>query len=293
MHTHQNQVQKVLFITLGLNIFVAAIKLLYGAYTHSLSLEADGFHSLFDGASNIVGMVGMMLAAKPPDKSHPYGHRKIETFASIGIALLLFTTCFEIISNIIERLHHPIQPIINPTSFLIMIVTIAINAYVSVYEKNQGKILKSDFLMADAVHTTSDILVSASVIASFVAVLLNLPIIDMVIAGIIVLFIVYTGLKILYQNLNILMDAQTIDPELIKKEVLMIEGIKLCHKIRSRGTNNGIFIDLHIHVEPLMTVETAHLLTHKVIKKLKEKHPEILDVLIHTEPAYSTKPYSV
>lgn len=290
MRPVDKEVRKVLLITFFLNLAVSAAKLIYGIMTKSLSLEADGFHSLFDSASNVVALVGIFLAAKPPDKEHPYGHRKIETLASLGISFLLFATCYEIITNVIDRIQNPITPQIHTLSFVIMIITMAINYGVATYESKKGKKLKSDILLADAVHTRTDIFVSLSVIISFVAVLLKVPMVDIIIASIIVLFIIYAAWKIMHRSINVLLDAQPMDPDDIEKMVINIPGVKLCHKIRSRGTANGVFIDLHIHVDPLLSTEDSHTLTHKVIETLKNAHPEILDVLIHTEPAYSTKP---
>lgn len=287
------EVRKVLVITFFLNLLVSGAKLVYGMMTRSLSLEADGFHSLFDSAANIVALVGIFLASKPPDKEHPYGHRKIETLATLGISFLLFATCFEIISNVVDRIKNPVVPEIHVLSFVIMVATMIINYGVSTYESKKGKQLKSDILIADSIHTRTDIFVSFSVIVSFVAVLLKAPFVDIVIASGIVLFIIYAAWKIMYRSLNVLLDAQPMAPEDIENIVMKIPGIVLCHKIRSRGTANGVFVDLHIHVDPQLSTEDSHTLTHKVIKTLKDSHPEILDILIHTEPAYTTKPHKL
>jgi len=284
------EVKKILIIIFFLNLLVSGAKLFYGILTKVLSLEADGFHSLFDASSNIVALVGVYLASKPPDKEHPYGHKKIETLASLGISFLLFATCFELITNVIERVKYPITPEVTIISFAIMIVTMAINYGVCTYEAKKGKELKSDILIADSIHTRSDIFVSLSVLVSFGAVLLKIPVLDIVIASGIVLFIIYAAWKIMLRSINILLDAQPMDPDEIEKKVMDIPGIVLCHKVRSRGTSNGVFVDLHIHVDPLLSTEDSHTLTHKVISLLKESHPEILEVLIHTEPAYPTKP---
>ncbi|HEY0196677.1 MAG TPA: cation diffusion facilitator family transporter, partial [Methanobacterium sp.] len=89
------------FNVLFLNFAVALAKIIYGYWTNSLSIISDGFHSLFDGASNVIGIIGITIASRPPDKMHTYGHEKFETFASLGIAFLLFITCFEILQSAI------------------------------------------------------------------------------------------------------------------------------------------------------------------------------------------------
>ncbi|MBI4411662.1 MAG: cation transporter [Deltaproteobacteria bacterium] len=287
--TTDREVKQVLIITFLLNLVVCGAKLIYGFATKSLSLQADGFHSLLDSSSNIVGMIGVILASRPPDESHPYGHRKIETLAALSISFLLFATCYEITTNVVERIGHPVIPQVHFLSFLIMAVTVGVNLWVSSYEMKKGLKLKSDFLLADSMHTRSDVFVSLSVIGSFVAVLLNAVFLDIVIAAGIVLFIIYAAFRIMHRSLNVLLDAQPLNPLGIEETVMAIPGVLFCHKIRSRGAANGIFVDFHIHVEPLMTLEDAHSLTHEVIRQVKEKYPEIVDVVVHTEPAYLTK----
>lgn len=279
---------QVLLITLLFNLVVCIAKLFYGVKTKSLSLEADGFHSLLDSSSNIVGLIGAYLASRPPDEGHPYGHRKIEALTSLSISFLLFLTCYEIVSHVMGRFKNPVVPDVDVVSFAIMGVTMVANFLVSRYEKREGTRLRSDILLADALHTRSDILVSVSVILSFVAVLFRIPILDGIIASGIVVFIFTIAFRILSGSVNVLLDARTIDPALVEEVVKKIPGIVRCHKIRSRGTQSGIFVDLHIHVDPGMTTEVSHKLTHDVIRTIKGHFPEVLDVLIHTEPAFAT-----
>ena len=282
------KVMQVLLLTLLFNLIVCIAKLFYGIKTKSLSLEADGFHSLLDSSSNVVGLIGAYLAFRPPDEGHPYGHRKIEALTSLSISFLLFITCYEIVSHVIARLKSPVLPEVNAVSFAIMGITIVLNVLVSRYEKREGIRLRSDILLADALHTRSDILVSISVVLSFVAVLFNVSFLDGVIASGIVLYIITIAFRILSGSLNVLLDARTIDPERVEEIVKKIPGIVRCHKIRSRGTRSGIFVDLHIHVDPNMTTEVSHKVTHDVIRTIKGHFPEVLDVLIHTEPAFAT-----
>ncbi|MBX7149177.1 cation diffusion facilitator family transporter [bacterium] len=285
---YDKQVMRVLFYTLWLNLAVSLAKLFYGIYTQSLSLESDGFHSLFDTASNVVGLVSIYFASKPADDKHPYGHRKIETLASMGIAFMLFLTCYEILTDLYERYYHPVVPHVDVLSFAIMIVTLAINFGVSRYEKRKGHELRSEILHADAAHTHTDVLVSISVMASFVGVLLHWVWIDLVVAFFIVLVIVHAGYEIIVHSLSSLLDEQFIDPKEIETMVMSVPEVEGCHKIRSRGTLGKVFVDLHIYVHPLMTLEKAHSLTHVVIDTIKKQKPEIQDVLIHTEPSFRT-----
>lgn len=164
---YYSTVKRILIVILILNIAVAIAKGLYGAYTNSLSMISDGFHSLFDSASNVIGIVGIMIASRPPDAEHPYGYNKVETFASIGVAILLFITCFEIAQSAIGRFFVAETPEITTLSFLIMGVTIAINIGVSWYEYRKGGEIGSNILISDSLHTKSDIYASIAVVLGF------------------------------------------------------------------------------------------------------------------------------
>jgi len=130
-------------------------------------MTADGLHSFSDGASNIIGLIGIAIASLPADSDHPYGHKKFETMFSLGLWVLLFLLSFYIISESVRRLFTPVTPTVDLTSFVVMAVTVVVNVIVITYERRQGKKLQSDILMADSLHTMVDILVSMSVIIGY------------------------------------------------------------------------------------------------------------------------------
>ncbi|HSK47673.1 MAG TPA: cation diffusion facilitator family transporter, partial [Coriobacteriia bacterium] len=126
------QIRRVLWIILLLNLGVATAKLVWGTVIHSAAMQADGFHSFFDGTSNIVGLVGMSLAARPADRDHPYGHYKYETYASAGIAAMLVFAAYRIGSTAIEQLTTTALPTrVNAIAFGVMIVTLGVNLFIT------------------------------------------------------------------------------------------------------------------------------------------------------------------
>jgi cation diffusion facilitator family transporter len=263
---------------------VAAAKIIYGYKTDSISMLSDGFHSLFDGTSNVIGLIGVWIASHPPDANHPYGHRKYETLSTIAIAALIFVTGIEILKKVYHGLtvEHNIE--VTSFSFSIMAVTLLINIGVMLYERKKGRELKSDFLIADAMHTTTDIYVSVSVIISLIAVKMGYPLIDAVVAFIIVIFIGKMGYEILKSAADVLTDTAQISPNEIKKIIGGIKDIKECHGIRTRGKEGAVNVDLHILVSPEMTTGEAHELAHSVEDAIKKEFPSVIDVVIHTEP---------
>ncbi len=280
-----SQIRKVLIYVLVLNWAVAFIKIFYGWAIKSASMGADGFHSLSDGASNIIGLIGIWVASRPVDKGHPYGHKKYETFFAVAISLFLFLFAFQIIENAWERLHRLVAPTVTVLSFVVMIITTIINLLVMHYEKSRGNQLKSDFLVADSLHTQSDIYVSLSVIVALISVKIGFPLVDVIAAFIIGILIAYAAYDILKNSSQVLCDTAVISPSDLKKMVMEIEGVKTCHRIRTRGRQDDIHVDLHVLVDAQMSADKTHDLSHKIEEVIKKKVCGVSDVIIHIEPA--------
>lgn len=283
------EINKVLWIILGLNFAVSIMKLIVGYTISSASMVADGFHSFSDGSSNIVGLVGTALAAKPADESHPYGHKKFETFTAIGIALLLFIVSTNIIKSGIAKMTNPIALQVDVYSFIVMIITIAINIFVIIYETREGQKLHSDILVSDAIHTKSDVYVSLSVILSLIAVKLGYPILDPIISFIISIAIIKAAIEILVNSSKVLCDAAVIDPGDVIALVSRIEGVLDCHRVRSRGREDDFSLDLHILVDPSMSVGKSHELHHLIEEKIRKHFMGVHFIDIHIEPITSTE----
>jgi len=279
-----SQVRKVLIFTLILNSGVATAKLLYGYATNSIAMVSDGFHSLFDGVSNIAGLVGIWVASHPPDEKHPYGHAKYETLFTIIIAIMIFATCFQILKKVYIFFFEEYKTIVTPTSFAVMLITMGVNIFVMFYESRKGKELGSAFLVADAMHTKSDTLASIAVIVSLFFSTMGYPIADPVVGVIIALFIARIGYKILKGASDVLVDTFCINTSAVKSVVDRIEGVKGCHDIRTRGSTNSIFLDLHVLVSGNLSIEKAHEIADRVEREIKKVFPSVMDIVVHIEP---------
>lgn len=278
--------QGVFALTLGFNLLVSVSKLFWGYHTHTLSMTADGFHSLLDAVANVVGIVGLNYSMKPADHNHPYGHRKFEAIASMIISFFIFLTCFEIAGEGFSRFFSPVstRPEISTTSYLIIGATLCINLLVSWYEGKKAKELNSDLLMADAKHTFSDCLVSFSVILSMIAVQLGFLWADTILALIVALIILKVGFELIMIHFSALTDEAVLDPLAVRALVLTVPGVLDCHKIRSRGMRDHVFIDLHIQVDPSLTVKEAHGISYRVEETLESGFDgSVSEVLVHIE----------
>jgi len=282
-------VARVLWLILGLNLIVAVAKLAYGYRSRAIAITADGLHSLLDGMSNVVGLVGLAVAQRPPDANHPYGHRKYETFAALGVAAMLFVGCREILGSSLERLRHPSLPSIDASGFVVLFVTIAINLFVVIYERREGRRLRSELLLSDAAHTGSDVLASVLVLVSFALAPLQNRWVDLAAALVIVGLILRSGWEILRSTLSTLSDERRIDPALIEAVALEVHGVREAHNVRSRGPDDDIHLDLHILVDPAMPIAAAHALSHRVEQRLRGRWPGLTDVVVHVEPALESE----
>ncbi len=278
------KIRRVLIYVLLLNWGVAAAKLFYGWLSRSASMTADGFHSFSDGSSNIIGLIGIWIASRPIDESHPYGHKKYETLTSVGISILLFLVCFNVVREGVLRFLRPVVPQVSMTSFLVMGITLAVNIAVMTYERRAGIALKSDILISDALHTRADILTSSSVIVTLIGIKFGYPILDPIASLIISGFIGYAAVDILKESSRVLSDAVAIPIEEIEKVVLSMRGVKECHRIRSRGRPDDVHIDLHVLVDPEMHLHRAHHLSYAIENKIKKDFRGVTDVVVHIEP---------
>ena len=275
---------RVLLRVFVLNLAVAGAKLAFGYATGSVSIISDGFHSLTDGASNIMGIVGLRASRKPPDEDHPYGHRKYETLAAAGIFIFLLFVVVEVIRAALERLRGGTAPEVTAASFAVMLLTLAINILVVRYERAEGRRLNSELLMADALHTRSDVLTSCAVLVSLVAVRLGYPVLDPVGGLVIAVFIARTGWQIGRETSHVLADRVVLAEDDIRRVVMSVPGVLGCHHIRSRGSLDHTFLDLHVWFPGDTTLFEAHRVSHVVKDRLMERYPQIADAIIHIEP---------
>ncbi len=284
---HYRNIRIILIWILLLNWAVAFAKIFYGWFSHCGSMTADGFHSLADGTSNVICLIGIHFAAQPIDKDHPYGHKKYETLFALAIAALLFLVCYNLIKEGLDRIKHPLAPQIDPLSFIIMLTTLAINFWVMSYEYKKGRLLKSDLLVSDSLHTKADIFTSISVIIGLIVMKINphLAIIDPIITLMISVFIAYAAFKIIKESSSVLCDTAVImDDKKISNIVLLVKGVKNCHKIRTRGRNDDIHIDLHVQVNRHMHIDEAHKISYSIEAALRKGIPGVTDVVVHLEP---------
>ena len=282
--TRHRAVTRVLLKVFATNVCMALAKLVLGYATGGVSIVSDGYHSLTDSASNLIALVGLRAARKPPDVDHPYGHQKYETLASAGIFVFLLLAVLEIARNAVRHLLSPAPIQMTGLSMGAMLLALALNVVIFRFESGNGRALNSELLLADALHTRSDTYATVGVLVALAGTWLGYPLLDPIGGLAIAVLIGHTGYEIARDASNILSDRVVIDEEDVRHVVMSVPEVLGCHHIRSRGSLDHVFLDLHVWLPADARLKDAHHISHVVKDRLMEKYPQIADAVIHIEP---------
>ncbi|MCX6043810.1 MAG: cation diffusion facilitator family transporter [Chloroflexi bacterium] len=282
MNRNYSAIQWVLFVTFLLNLLATVVKLGVGLWSGALSLVADGLDTLFDGLSNVIGLIAVRISSQPPDEEHPYGHRKFETLAALFIAAALFITAWELARGAIEHLLDPQPLIVNWWSIGALVFGGLAQAFTGWWELRKGRELASEILIADARHTIASIGVSIAVLVGFGLVWLGYlwadPLVALLVAGV----IAKIGVDTVRENIPALVDRAPLDAQQIGAVVETVAGVESYHRIRNRGLADNVAIDLHVRVSPILSMEEANAIADEVRRRLLAL-PGVDDVTVHAE----------
>ena len=286
-------VRRVLWLVLAFNLAVTAVKIGLGLYTGALAVVADGFHSLVDSTSNLVGLLGVWVAARPADANHPYGHQKFEAIATLGIGGLLLIAAFEIGRGAVVRLLGSAEIArVSPTAIGLMALTFVVNVGITLYEARASRRLNSLVLAADAANTRADLFVTLSVIGALIGTRLGLAWLDPLVAGAVVLLLFRAAFDILRSTSGVLTDQAVADPSVVGNIAQSVPGVTAVSAVRSRGRDDAAHVDLNIRVNPAMDANQAHSVASEVEHRIAEAMPGVVDTVVHIEPDWPEQPAS-
>jgi len=280
------EIRRILSLVLVLNLIVAAAKLGYGTFSGSVAMTADGFHSLLDALANVVGLTGIAVAARPPDREHHFGHGRYETLASMAIGALMAVGVLEIVQSAIARWQTGATPHVTSLSFGVMLGTMAVNGGVTIWERRSARRLRSDLLEADARHTGSDVLVSGAVILGLVSERMGVRGADAVVSLVVAAMIAWAAWGILRDASLVLTDAATdVEPRALLGTILAAPGVITAHNLRVRSSGGRNWVEVHITVNPEFTVRDAHELATGVEVAIRDEAGPETKTIVHVEPA--------
>ena len=285
---HVNQVRRISWIGLAINLFLAALKFVAGFMGNSQAVIADAVHSLSDMSTDLAVIFGVKYWSAPADEDHPYGHWRIESIVTAFIGISLAVVAVGIGYNALATMRdmHLKQP--GWIAIASVAVSIVLKEWLYHWTIAVGRRTKSSALIANAWHHRSDALSSilALIAVAAAAIHPSLAFLDHVGALLVAIIILNVSWGILRSAFSELTDrgAPHKDLEKIKSIAMGINGVQHVHAIRTRKMGAGIFADLHIMVDGDMSVRKGHRISHEVKRELIEKGPEILDAVVHLEP---------
>ena len=274
----------VLALVLVINLIVALAKVIAGQITGTVSVMAEGFESLMDIPSEAMGLVALRMVSSPADSEHPYGHRKAETLATFVIAALMFLAVGKVFYDVALSFSGRIRPDVSWIAVGAMLLSLVTKIGLSTWEGRRGRRLGSSFLQADSAQLRVDVYRNLAVLAGLGAVTLGLrwadPILGVAIAGL----ILWTAIKIVRSGATVLLDSAAVDAKAIAAAVMRVPGVRECHEVRSRGHASEVFADLHVLVDPELSVNDGHDISERVAQAVRQDFPQVKEVLVHLEP---------
>lgn len=286
--TISKKVKKTATISLTVNVLLTILKFACGILGKSQVMMADAVHTLSDTITDIAVFAGADYWSKPPDQDHPYGHRRIETLITIFIALSLAFVGLGLAYNGLVTLMEGNVQKTGWIAFVAAIVSLCSKEVLFRWSFKIGKKTGSSALIANAYHQRSDALSSipAAIAVAASAINPDLWFLDDIGAIVISFFIMTIACKIGWPALSELIDtgAPQQDLEQIKVLAMETDGVKEAHAIRTRYIGSGIQTDLHVLVDPNITVRESHRISDEVKHRLLSKGPDIVDAVVHIEP---------
>ncbi|MEM8867318.1 MAG: cation diffusion facilitator family transporter [Verrucomicrobiota bacterium] len=281
---------RVTWVGVLVNFALGLLKTAAGWLLGSKALVADGMHSLLDLFSDIAVLFGLLMAKRPKDETHHYGHHKFVSFAKFFIGCMLFSVSGAlVVASVLEFRTGVTVPQAGP-AFLVVLLAIVVKEVLFRWTRNVARRLKSGLLMANAVHHRSDSFSSVGVAVALLGVLLggeDWAFLDALVTLVLGCYLILEAARILREAGGDLLDAAP-KREIIedfREHILAVPGAKAYHDFRVRRVGDVYEVDLHLQVDPQLTVEHGHRIAREVKQRMLEVHPEVTSALIHIEPA--------
>ncbi|MEN8175967.1 MAG: cation diffusion facilitator family transporter [Pseudomonadota bacterium] len=286
-YVRREETKKVAIVGAIVNLLLAAVKIIVGWLAHSQALIADGIHSVSDLLSDALVLFAAHHAAQAPDAEHPYGHGRFETAATLGLGILLALVALGIVWDAADRLFHP-DALLHPGALALYAAAFSIIANEALYWYTilVARRINSEMLRANAWHHRSDAASSVVVLVGVAGTLAGLPYLDAVAAVIVGLMVAKIGWDLGFGALHELVDsgleAERVDE--IRRTILKIDGVRGVHLLRTRRHGHEAAADVHVQVDPWLSVTEGHMISMAVEQTLKGAFDEIADVTVHVDP---------
>lgn len=286
-----SSIRRVTYAGMLINVLLSIVKCTVGLAVGSISLFADGIHSLSDLLTDAAVLVGIHLGSREPDADHPYGHGRFETFSTAFVAVVLIAVGVGMIykaSGDIAKMHATGVETVTISTWVIWVALLSVISKEVLYQWTRIVAIRvhSSVVYANAWHHRSDALSSVAVIIGAIAVKFGYPHGDQLGAIVVGIMIILVGVKVIGQCISEFseraVDARIVDQ--IQKIIESEKRIRGWHQLRTRSAGREIFLDLHILVDPELTVTDGHEISECLERTLIEQIPQPMNIIIHIEP---------
>lgn len=287
LRERRTAVARTAFVGAVANLVLSLVKIGVGLVGHSQALIADGIHSLSDLATDLLVWIAGLQASRGPDDEHPYGHGRYETMATLALALLLAAVAIGIGWDAAQRLFSP-EDLLTPgwITLFAALGSILVKEWLYWYTLAYARRVRSDMLRANAWHHRTDAISSIVVLVGIAGTLAGLPYLDAVAAFVVAVMIAHIAWELGSDAARELVDTG-LEPErlaAVRETILKVGGVRDLHMLRTRSIGGTVSTDVHVLVDPYISVSEGHLISVKVEQQLKRHIDEIEDVTVHIDP---------
>ena len=286
-HARYRSARRVTVVGAAVNLVLAVAKVVIGWLAHSQALIADGVHSLSDLASDAVVLLAAKHASREADREHPYGHGRIETAATVALGVALIAVGLGIAIDAGRHLLDPaLLAVPGAAALAVAVASVLSKEWLYHYTVRVARALRSDMLRANAWHHRTDAVSSLVVLAGVGGAMAGFPYLDAVAAIGVAGFIVKIGWDLAFRSVRELIDT-ALEPErveAIRRAILSVDGVRSLHMLRTRRMGPDALVDVHIQVDPRLSVSEGHQIGETVRRRLIERIDEVADVTVHVDP---------
>lgn len=270
------------------NAILSIMKIIVGVFAGSMSVLSDGIDSASDVITSVVILLTSRIVSRPPNSKYVYGREKAENVASTILSFVIFVMGCQIFINAVEKiLFNRSEDLPSMLAIWVTIVSIIGKLLLSWYQFHQGKRVNSSMLKANAINMRNDVIISGGVLIGLACTfLLNLPILDPILAALIGLYVVYSAIGIFRDANVVLMDGIS-DTSVYDRIITAVENVPGAynpHRIRSSQVGNMYNVVLDIEAEPNLSLQEAHEIAQNVEESIKQSIENVYDIVVHVEP---------
>jgi cation diffusion facilitator family transporter len=287
MDARYREVRKVTVVGGVVDLLLGIVKILVGNTANSQALIADGVHSLSDLATDFLVLFAAKHSHREADEEHPYGHGRIETVATVILGVALALVAIGICYDALQRMRDP-ELLGHPgvLALLVALVSVVSKEIIYHYTVRAARRLRSNMLHANAWHSRSDAISSIIVVLGVAGTMYGFTYLDAIAAAAVGLMIAKIGWDLLWQSLQELIDTSLEEDKVaaIRKAILDVSGVRALHMLRTRRSGSDALVDVHILVDPGLSVSEGHMIGEHVRTRLIGAMDDVSDVTVHIDP---------